>query len=379
MPNRSFTSSFRKSLLLACLLMVAAQALLYRLDLPSPEFYGGFDCVGRKFRDLERFGKRGPIDVLVVGDSRIVVGLDAGRLETLTGLRTYNCGLFGTNLHCQSLFVRDYLVPRYRPRFILWHMSLLVGSRPNINRGITDSHAFALLRFQHGHRFLRIAGSFVPYQRRPIEGWVEAIVNCHRRDHDNRELLSKVACGANRKPARMPPAEETRSPQIAEWQFPLKRKRGGASPPPTSAGSSSEYRGDEIWNVFREAIEAARREGVRIIACTAPYRSDIYRSSFSGSADDGNGFFANADKIQALIDEYEIPYVNYQFYAPVSEHDALFLDGTHLNHLGAEILTDRVAHHFFLRDEAVPGDLQGTVSDAEQQFIAQLRDLNASR
>lgn len=119
MPNRSFTSSFRKSLLVGCLLAASAQALLYWLDLPSPEFFGGFDFLGRKCRDLERFGSRGPIDVIVVGDSRIVVGLDAGRLETLTGLRTYNCGFYGTNLYTQSLLVRDYLVPRYRPRILL--------------------------------------------------------------------------------------------------------------------------------------------------------------------------------------------------------------------------------------------------------------------
>lgn len=252
-------------------------------------------------------------------------------------------------------------------------------SRAEINRRIAASDAFAIERLKHGHRFLRLANSLFPYQKRSLEGWAEALANRRWRDYDERGFLPAVAHHGNRKPALTPPAQQGPPPQIARWRFPLQRKLAGAVPRLAGAGRGAECGEDEVFSVFREALEAARRQGVRVIACTAPLRWDVYRTNFSAAAGDGGRFFAAADEIQALIDEYDIPYVNYRLYAPVSEDDSLFLDDIHLNDLGAEVLTDRIAHHLFLRDEAVPGDLQGTVSDAERQFIEQWKHPNMVR
>lgn len=366
MQSRLFTSNFRKSLALAAVLVVLVQGLLYLYDPISRSFFGGFDGIGQKYKDLERFAAQGPVDVIVVGHSQGLNGVDARRLERLTGLRTYNCAIAGTNLHTQALMVRDYIVPRYRPPILLWHMPPYVQCRFDVNRRMAESDAFALARVPYGCWLMRPASTAIPYQKRSIEGWIEALANPRLRQYDERGFMGEVAFYRNRQAGYVSPEEAAWRRKVAPWHFPLRRRRGSSQPASPPRGGRSPETEEETWRVFREALEAARRNNVRILAFTPPAYASVSREmAASGSFDEG-AFKTDAERIQTLIDEYEIPSVNYRYYAPISDNDAAFVDTLHLNRVGAEMLTDRIAHDLFLRDEPIPDDLRGAISPAER-------------
>jgi len=381
MPFRSFTSNSRRSLALGAALVLAVQAVFWRLQLPSPTCFG-LDELGQRYAQVERFLDDGPIDGVVIGHSYMQNGVDPAVLSERTGMRWFSFAIGGTDLEMQTTLLRDFVLPRLRPKVVLMHLGPEDLQDHQLNRsiGILRSDGFAVQRLPLGARLVSWMKDLLPYQKRALLQWVETIVQPedprYRPDgFMDVELVYNPTMKRQRGGVETDPPSPEYAARTAIWRFPLEDvlkpvfvpRRNDRTPEGVAAAKATVV----------EAFERAREDGVRLVGVVTPITRWSYYPGLPYARDlVGAEFAAFAAWMDPLIERYGIEHANWGYYPPISDLDRLYYNRKHLNAWGAQVFSDLVARTLLLHELPLPPEHAGLVSPAQ---LAIVRELEGAR
>ncbi len=356
--------------------MLAAQAVLYALDLNSPTFFGS-DVVSQKYSEALRYADEGPIDVVAIGHSHTVNGFDPVAFEELTGLRAYNFGLAGTDMQSHAIVLRDFVLPHLKPKAILWNLDPVFGERAvqRSNRKMLSSDAFAVQAWPGGHRLLGPLKNAFLYQKRSVDNWIETAFDPYLRRYDRNGFLpvfTRMGLEEAGVDYELPAEWLARK---GRWLLPLKNaipRRRRPAGQPVVIESDAERR-EEARATVAATLRIARDAGVEVYAFAAPMlrRRFMVDDEFTREiTTEGTG---SSEWFAQLVADFEIPFVNYGYYPPISDDPNLYYNDAHVNVYGARLLTELLAHHLVLRDRPVPAELQSFPSEPQRRVMREFR------
>lgn len=131
--------TLRLVLLVAGAMLLVAEAA-FRLIGPllPPEIPSPADI---KRAQMESIRRAGGVDVVFAGSSMVFLGIDPQAFQEETGFRAYNAGLHGSTLQVTEAWLRDEVLPRLTPRFVI-----LGISSPDLNANFESPNAHLLLQ-----------------------------------------------------------------------------------------------------------------------------------------------------------------------------------------------------------------------------------------
>jgi hypothetical protein len=350
MPLRSFTSNSRRSLLLAAVLVALVQAALFASELNSPTFFG-LDVLSQKYSDAERYRRAGPVDLVVVGNSYALNGLDPAVIERETGLRSFNMAMGATELDVQAEVLAGYVLPRLRPRLVLWHLGPedLKNNLIASNVGIRASHGFALQRLPFGYRLLPWAQRLLPYQKRQVHQWLVDLRQPRLLDYAPNGFMgrdSPAGADALRYATALPA---------------VLKGPGGMQRLERSDGDMQRAR-----LAVERALQATQERDVRVLGIVTPIKRWCFLRSEPYSKLLARGQFDDfAAWLTPLLERYGVEHVNYAYWAPISDDDSCFYNRKHLSTIGASRFSALVARQMLLGSEPIPAELRGVISPAQ--------------
>jgi hypothetical protein len=338
------------------------------LRLPSPTFFNN-EIVSRKYGDILRLHAAEEVEVVVVGHSHAVMSVNPRQLEQSTRLTTYNCAIPTTDLRTQSMLVRDFIVPHFKPKVILWHIDPQVQSGFRSNRNIIDSDGFQIQQHRLGHYGIPFLKDALPNQKRSIEGWILALVNRRDERYDAYGFRASPERHSDAKARFNDPAVEAIRKQRQRWRFPVspvidQLDKGGLILPELEHADKQ-----PLWEAFLGALRRASERDVAVWAFSAPRSRDGYAPhSWLGGVLRKGEFDPDIARLEQILSQFEIPYANFRYYPDISDEDHAFVDLQHLNRDGANRVSDLILQHFWHGQE-IPADYRGVISPAERRLL----------
>lgn len=349
----------RRSLALGAGIVLAAQAALLALSPPSPTFFGT-QVVSQKYNDALRARRTGPIDVVAVGHSHTVNGVDPAVLARESGLSVFNFGLAATDMSSQALVVRDFIVPRLAPDVLLWNMDPSIGQEGawQSNRRMVRSDGFAVQAWPLGSWLVGPLSSALPYQKRPYPAWFEAFFDPADRRYRPDGFVPIYRLWRAGEDEELPPEWVEWAERTRRWRFPVDpivpRPAGAADAPAPTPEETRQAQRD-----IEGALDLALARGIRVVAFAAPMPRERFRS------DDGFTRHVRAsldDPFRLwfldLLASRGIEFANYGYYPPISDRTELFYNVSHLNAVGAEVFSEVLARHLLASDREIPAELR---------------------
>lgn len=366
MPNRFFTSNFRKSAILALAIVALVQLGLTSWTPPAQTFFGN-PLLGQKVDELVQLHRRERVELVVVGHSHAALGVDAKRLEQATDWTTFNLSIPSTDLRMQALLVRDFIVPRIRPKIVLWHVGPQIQSGYRSNQQILDSDAFWLARTSTGRAALPWLGKSLLYQKRTLPGWFVAWRNPRDKAYDDHGYLAAFAKYRDIQAGIIPADVEAVRREREPWQFPIPNAVPVTDNSVVQVESLARADRGPLWQAFEHALRTAEEAGVMVVAFSAPrHRENYMPGGELRRVLDAGDLNEDAERLGRILHEHHVPLINLRYDPQISDQDDLFFDSTHLNRYGAERLTDRLAEFLLAGPESIPAELRSVISPREK-------------
>lgn len=152
-------------------LELGARALASSLDEP---LWWHDRFTQRKELQMMRLRRRGGADIVLLGSSKVLLGLDPAAFHRVTGLRCYNASIYRGLPGLSEAWLQDRVLPMLRPRFVLIGISPSeVNDNTPLNQQLglyRSSRVFSAGRLALGHRRagqLSAAVRLAPLLRQP--------------------------------------------------------------------------------------------------------------------------------------------------------------------------------------------------------------------
>ena len=352
MNTHRLRSNLFKSLGLGSGIVLAAHAFVWRLDFPSPTLFAQAR-LAQAYSDILELDEEQGVEVVLLGLSRTANGVNPRLIEELTGYTTFNMALPATDLYQQSLMARDFVIPRIRPKVILWGLPFAARGRFFQNYAIVESPGFTLQKLPFGCYLIDLAAALFVYQRRPLADWRRTFADPRDEGTDERGFQPYVG-----------EYESTRAPvQVEPGRI---RKMADSE-------DDAPYSEQVALQTFEQVLRLCRDQGIEVHTFTVPVTLEYLAHEPSLHPRDYDKKPGYAAKMNAMLDEYGIDCANYRYFAPISDDKSLFFEESHLNVHGAERFTRILIDHSLGGDAPIPQPLSGFYSAAERQACLSTR------
>lgn len=313
-PSSTSSSSARRAAAVCAASLLALQIALCAAGHPSAFFHS--PLTARQYERARALARRSGIDVIAMGNSQIHVGFDAALFAELTGREAFNFSLDGADVVAQARFLRDLLVPTFRPSLVVWGISprdlnaSAAFQRHTQHDRILQSPALRTAALPGGWRLVPWVKDWLPFHRRSWEDW------CRVAWHQL---------------GRAPETLDARG-----WRA----RPGSYEPEPFRQVTSGHYYDatfSPAWHAqVRETFAALRDAGVDLRVVTAPVHPNTVGLFHPDRLDEAFAQLAGMTAAEGVAwsDWFQDPE-----FAPAS----LYHDAIHLNVRGAERFTRRLA------------------------------------
>jgi hypothetical protein len=313
----------------------------------------------RKEAQLQRLARKGPVDVIVIGTSMTLYGVDPQPLQEATGLRAYNASIYRGVPTVSARWMQDVVLPVARPRLVLIEVSpLIVNDNSPLTSRLEEyraARAHTLTgpqrlrrRLERGSYAVRLAGLV----RRP------------------RELMAGLKAVA-------------RQPRLLGWRVPLEIE-GRLGP----LGQGTDLLGRDYGHgpkmrelirqqaqtdfcdggvqsgAVREVARAAKASGADVAFVLLPVPTEMLDEMFVGGR---ANWAAMVEDLRRLAAEEQAPVIDvtHDFEDPY-----LYADMVHMNRRGRDAFSQRLAvalrEHLAGAGSAAPDDAR---RDADRHAV----------
>jgi hypothetical protein len=246
--------------------------------------------------------KRGlKVDVVFFGSSRCFNTIIPSRFDSIVGLKSYNMGVVAVQPREIYAMVNLYILNNYVPKYAFIQVDL----KHDLVK-VSELSKQHFLKYYFSQEIP--ANYYDDYTAHQM--WIPLLPNALNREFGWREIIKSIF-------RNLPISEEMGGyfPISGVLQF---DKEVEFIEVPDSFGMSP-----NTW--IQQSIELLEKKGVKVILFTAPYYT-----------------LQPTDKLERL-GLYELPYINCSKCISNSE---MFSDVSHINHKGALVFTDSIAHRF---------------------------------
>ncbi|MCA8944437.1 MAG: hypothetical protein KDB80_17880 [Planctomycetes bacterium] len=359
-------AKFRLSLIVGAAILVAAHIALANAEC-APIGYFASDMFAERYRGLRDRNAERPVELIAIGSSHVTNGFDAERFAELSGIRAYNFGIPSSDVHFQALVLRDLLIPRFRPKYVLWEVDEQIQSAFESNVVRIESQALRRAALPFGAWLVAGESLLLQHQRRSVPEWIETIDVPRDFTYDEYGFLY----GYGRLDLKNAGEKRERRPRGAPRQSRWKRwfqQRSLAMQLPDPYDSEERYVESEpfpeetVLAAIASALDTAAEYGVEVRAFTTPFHRTRYRKR-KGFGPQMREYYA---WLGAQFEAHGVEYANYRFTPGISDDGSLFADDVHLNGDGADLLTPLIYEHLFAPNAKVPDEYSEFRSQAEK-------------
>lgn len=329
MQSPSSTSSFSRVATVFALALGVFQLLLAAIGTPSEFFHS--ELTAWQYEKARRLDRESGIDLIAMGNSQINVGFDAALFREWSGLESFNFALDGADVIAQATYLREIVVPSFRPTRVLWGISPRdLNANPDYREHtnhdrILEGIALRTAALPQGWRVIPLVKDLLPFHRRSWTDWCAFF--WHR-------------IGGGRRP-------------LDDRGF--RARTGHYQPEPFRQASSGFYYeaifSPEWLATLEETFEELRERGVDLRVVTAPVHHNTLGMFDPVKLDQA------IRHIGVIADHEGIPYRNWMEHAEFADA-ALYHDAIHLNTRGAERFTRMLAEEF----SGSPGPTRSTAA-----------------
>lgn len=244
-------------------------------------------------------------DILIMGSSRAVHHYDPRIIEDSLGLSCYNCGYDGSgSIYFYGLY--KIITERYIPKYIIYDVTPFADY--NVQENTDNAKFLGGLKYYYDRPGIASLFEMVS----PGEKW-KMKSNMYR---INSKLIQMFKDCLNARPL------------YTKGFFP-QNKNMRESPDWTRDKKNIEI--DPIRELcFRKLVKECKYKGTHIIFCVSPWYKRITDESFE--------FAKN------IAEENGIPFISLYNDSTLNRESSYFYDACHLNSLGANVYSSRIAH-----------------------------------
>lgn len=330
------------ALVVVALALLLAEALMRRAARYEDEPLWWHDrFTMHKELQMRRLQRAGGVDVVVIGTSMMLYGVDPVVLTRRTGLRVYNASIYRGVPTVSEAWLRDRVLPMLRPQVVVVGMSPVeVNDNSPLNTRLgeyRDAPVWrgGVLRSLHRQAALRSwLALYLPMARQPRR-FLSVLLRGLRSPHrwtvplEVPGVLGREGQGedfADRSFKVMPRMRELVMQQVGR-----------------------DYdNGGEQESAYRRIAELVQESGARVVFAAMPLPAELHDEVFQGGR---ANWAAQYDRLAALADEVGAPLVDV---AEGFEDSRYYGDLVHLNGEGRQVFSERLADalHPLLFDEA---------------------------
>ncbi|MDP3713011.1 MAG: hypothetical protein Q8R60_11085 [Mycobacteriales bacterium] len=286
----------------------------------------------RKEAQLRRLARNGPIDVIVIGTSMTLYGVDPDPLVRATGLRCYNASIYRGVPSVSARWMTDVVLPVARPRLVLIEVApLIVNDNSPLTSRLEEYLAAPAHRLSRGQRLRR---------------------RCEDRSYAVRHA------GLVRRPRAFARAlrELARRPGLLGWRVPLEVEgRLGPLGQGTDLLERSYRNGPKMRELIRqqaqtdfndggvqsgalrEMARSSRARGAQVVYLMLPVPTEMLDEMFVGGR---TNWIAMKEDLRRLAAEEQVPLMDV---TDDFEDSSYYADMVHLNGRGRDAFSQRVA------------------------------------
>jgi len=250
-------------------------------------------------------------DALILGNSRAMIQFNPLILDSILNIDSYNLGMASSQILRQIFQYNLYCKLNEKPKLIIH--SIDIGTM--------------------GQRVFEMTGQFLPYFtdksfKKEIVKWepfalMDRYFPAYR--YMGHPTFIVEGLTMNKIAFRTTPLIKGHNPQDLTYDGRELRKH-----------TVLEYRHDPLaLQLFDQHLANAQKDSVKVVFVYAP----VYIGA-TEKVDDINGMYQMYDSISR---KYNIPILDYMF-DPISYDTTYFYNSTHLNRLGADLFTTKLAH-----------------------------------
>lgn len=255
-------------------------------------------------------------DVIFIGNSRTNVQIDPRQIDSVTGLKSYNLGLDGSNVPFFAMALNKYLQCHPAPRYVFinadfscFNLSEKVYNYPNYQVYLGDSIVSASLTPYYNEFKNSLLGQFALFRQinsKPDDVKMANIIyhlkGIRQRDHENMQDARRGFC-----------------PSDGQWEDVAHKI--------TTYNAIYSSRG---FDLMRQMIRTCQENNIKVMLLCTPLYKDYDKIIVN--------YGTIRDSLQNIADTYHVPYWIYAD-TYISDTTANFYNVEHLSANGASIFS----------------------------------------
>lgn len=286
----------------------------------------------RKEAQLQRLARRGRVDIIVIGTSMTLYGVDPEPLARATGLRCYNASIYRGVPTVSAEWMVDVVLPVARPRLVVIELSpLTVNDNSPLTSRLAEYREARVHRLRPRQRL-----------RRRLERHSYAVRHAGlvRRPRRLARLLRAVATG--QVPLSWPVALEVEGKLGALGQGTDLLDRSYGNGPKMrelirQQAQTDFCDGGVQSGAIRAMVRASRASGADVALMAVPVPTEMLDDMFLGGR---ANWVAMKGDLRRLAEEEQLPLIDV---SDDFEDPAFYADMVHMNRRGRDAFSERVA------------------------------------